>query len=47
MLECDCAKLDWSVLTLDNQLSFPTLMYEHHYIDSMIDFQPNELVENF
>ena len=46
MLECDCAEWDWIVLTLDYQLYFPTSMYEQHYIDSMIDSQPNELVEN-
>ena len=32
--------------SLGYQLSFPTSMYEQHYIDSMIDPQPNELVEN-
>jgi len=34
------------VLTLEYQLSFLTLMYEQYYINSMIDSQPNELVEN-
>jgi len=47
MLECDSAEWDWMVLTLDYQLSFSTSMYEQYYIDSMIDLQPNELVENF
>ena len=46
MLDCDCADWDQVVLTLDYQLSFPTIMYEQHYIDSMIDPQPDELVEN-
>ena len=36
MLECDCADWDWMVLTLDYQLSFPTSMYEQHYIDSTL-----------
>ena len=43
MLKCDW---DWVVLTLDYQISFPTSMCEQHHIDSMIDPQPNELVEN-
>ena len=46
MLKCDCADWDWEVLTLGYQLSFPTSMYEQHYIDSVIDPQPNELVVN-
>jgi len=47
MLECDCAERAWMVLTLDYQLSFLTSIYEQYYIDSMIDPQPNELIENF
>jgi len=35
------------VLALDYQFSFLTSIYEQHYIDSMIDPQSNELVENF
>jgi len=47
MLKCDCADWDLVVLIVDYQLSFPTSMYEQHYIDSMIDPRPNELVANF
>ena len=46
MLECDCIEWDWMVLTLDYQLSFPTSIYEHHYIDSLIDPQSNEQLAN-
>ena len=46
MLDCGCAEWDWLVLTLDYQFSFLTSMYKQHYIDLMIDPQPNELVEN-
>ena len=45
MFDCDCDEWDQMVLTLDYQLSFPTSMYEQRYIDSIIDPQPNELVE--
>jgi len=46
MLVSGCAEWNLMVLTLDYQLSFPTSMYEEHYIDSTIDPQPNGLVEN-
>ena len=46
MVECGCAEWVKIMLTLDYQLSFPTSMYEQYYIDSVIDPQPNELVEN-
>jgi len=46
MLVCGYAEWNWMVLTLDYQLSFPTTMYEQHYIDSTIDPHPNGLVEH-
>ena len=43
MLVCGCAEWEWMVLTLDYQLSFPTSMYEQHYIDLTVDPPPNVL----
>ena len=46
MLVCGGAEWDRMAFTLGYQLSFPTSMYEQHYIDSTVGSQPNKLGRN-